>query len=160
MILFVNKIKLRPLQDSDLDFLFQLENDMKSRHFSRLSNELYSKRTLKNYISNASEDISIAKQFRFVIDIENNPVGCADLFNYSLSFSEVEVGIGVLKNHRRKGYARDALKLLIEYAFNVLKVDKIHSKIHDENTSSIFLFKKLGFNYTSSNKYILNKCDY
>ena len=40
------------------------------------------KKELTNYIRNSSEKIQKAKQFRFVVDYNNTPVGFVDLFEY------------------------------------------------------------------------------
>jgi len=57
------EIQLRALEPSDLDFLFTLENDQR---LWSISNTLvpFSKFTLKQYITNAKEDIFTAKLSR------------------------------------------------------------------------------------------------
>ena len=63
------KIVLRPLLDSDLEFLYKIENDEENWKFGG-ENKQNSKQELANYISNSRIDINIAKQYRFVIDLK------------------------------------------------------------------------------------------
>ena len=64
----------------------------------------------------AKEDIAISEQFRFVIDMCGTPIGCIDLHDYSWAKEMAGVGVVLLKEYRRKGFAKEALLLLIKYA--------------------------------------------
>ena len=69
------EIKLRSLEDTDLDFLFSLENDKSIWAVSGTA-EPFSLADLANYISHAKQDIAIAEQFRIVIDWKGKAIGC------------------------------------------------------------------------------------
>ena len=75
-------IVLRPLQNTDLDFLFEIENNIENWQFGS-EKKKYNKQELLDYIKNAQTDISLAKQYRFVIDLNSIPIGFIDLFNYT-----------------------------------------------------------------------------
>lgn len=49
------------------------------------------------------------------------------------------------KDHRRKGIASTAIKLVAQHAFSQLEIDSIEAHIQPENISSVELAKKLGF---------------
>ena len=55
------------------------------------------------------------------------------------------VGIMVVKNERNKGYASEALHVLVEYCFNVLHLHQLFCNISADNQASISLFSKEGF---------------
>ena len=137
-----DKILLRPLQLSDLDFLFEIENNKENWKYGT-ENKQYTKEELTNYIANAKQDISNAGQFRFVIDFENTPIGFIDLFDYTTN--SAGVGVIIAKNYRRRGFSKEALELLIDYATNTLKIDKLHCNIQKDNLASIKLFTSCGF---------------
>ena len=136
------EIKLRTLKDTDLDFLFSLEND-KSLWAVSGTTESFSLVQLANYISHAKQDIATAGQFRFVIDLENTPIGFIDLFDYTVN--SAGVGVIIAKNYRRRGFSKEALELLIDYATNTLKIEKLHCNIQKDNLASIKLFTSCGF---------------
>ena len=137
-----DKILLRTLQLSDLDFLFKIENNKENWRYGTENNQ-YTKEELTNYITNAKQDITNAGQFRFVIDLEKTPIGFIDLFDYTAN--SAGVGVIIVKNYRRRGFSKEALELLIDYATNTLKIEKLHCNIQKDNLASIKLFTSCGF---------------
>ena len=63
-----------------------------------------------DYIRNAKTDIKTAKQYRFVIDLSDKPIGFIDLFDYDII--SAGVGIIIIKKFRNKGFAKEALNLI------------------------------------------------
>ena len=135
-------IKLRPLYLSDLNFLFEIENNTDNWKYGT-ENKEYTKEELVNYIANAKQDISVSKQFRFVIDLEKTPIGFIDLFDYTAN--STAVGVIIAKNYRRRGFAKEALKLLSIYSFETLNLKRLDCNIKKDNLASIKLFNSCGF---------------
>ena len=135
-------IVLRPLQESDLDFLERIENNKENWQFGSEKKQFNSKELL-DYIANAKTDIKVAKQYRFVIDLHRTPIGFIDLFDYTID--SAGVGVIISKDHRNKGFAKEALHLLIDYSFANLNLVKLHCKIVKDNLASIKLFASCGF---------------
>ena len=76
------EISLRSLEKKDLDFLLDLENDREIWKVSCTTTP-FTQAQITNYISHAKQDIAIAEQYRFVIDLKGTPIGCIDLYNYN-----------------------------------------------------------------------------
>ena len=150
------EIKLRTLKDTDLDFLFSLEND-KSLWAVSGTTEPFSLADLANYISHAKQDIAIAEQFRFVIDWQGKAIGCIDLYEYNFKRQNAGVGIVILKEYRRKGFAKQSLTLLIKYAWEKLHLKQLHTGIFSDNKASLALFQSVGFEMVHQNNYVLNR---
>ena len=137
-------------------FLFGLENDRTLWKVSGTRTP-FSEKQLANYIRHAKEDIAIAGQFRFVIDLDGIAIGCIDLYEYNWQKQNAGVGIVVLKKYRRKGFAKQALKVLIKYAWKELRLNQLHTGIFSDNKASLTLFKFVGFQKVHKNNYVLNK---
>ena len=100
-------IVLRPLQDSDLDFLRRIENNTDNWEFGS-ERKKYSKKELISYIKNAKTDIKVAKQYRFVIDlnstlsiisgVQSNPNRFGIGFEYKI-FNRIIFGYSILTHH-------------------------------------------------------------
>jgi len=150
------EIKLRSLEDTDLDFLFSLEND-KSLWAVSGTTEPFSLVQLANYISHAKEDIAIAEQFRFVIDWQGKAIGCIDLYEYNFKRQNAGVGIVILKQYRRKGFAKQSLTLLIKYAWEKLHLKQLYTGIFSDNKASLALFQSVGFEMVRQNNYVLKR---
>lgn len=138
---------LRAVEINDADALFELENDMKIWH---LSDTLmpFSHFALEQYvIESSSHDIFTSKQLRLIIceNLNKNIVGTIDLYNYNPLHQRAGVGILILESYRRKGYGLEALLLLLDYAFSILKVHQLYCTVSSDNKASISLFLRAGF---------------
>jgi diamine N-acetyltransferase len=144
-MLEMKKIKLRTLLSTDLEFLQKIENDKNLWEYGS-DRKKFTKEELTNYIKNSSEKIQKAKQFRFVVDYNNTPVGFVDLFEYK--DSSAGVGIIIDEEYQKRGFASESLRLLIDYSLEDLKLKNLHCKISKSNLRSIQLFTSSGFTFT------------
>ena len=139
-------IKLRSLETSDLDLLFSIEND--SRYWE-VSNTLvpFSRDLLAKYLKNAHQDIYEAKQLRLVITRKSDGiiVGLIDLFDFNPQHERAGIGILILNEFQRQGYAKTTLELFLRYAFEHLDLHQIYANIPVDNKSSLELFNKSNF---------------
>jgi len=141
-MLNTEKIALRPLEKSDFYFLKRIENNTDNWQFGSEQKE-YSDKEFSDYITNAKADIKVAKQYRFVIDLNSTPIGLIDLFDYTAN--SAGVGVIIAENYRNKGFAKQALDLLIDYSFSTIHLFKLHCTITKDNLLSIKLFSSCGF---------------
>ena len=141
-MLDTEKITLRPLENSDFDFLKRIENNTDNWQFGSEKKE-YSDEQLSDYIANAKIDIKVAKQYRFVIDLNSIPIGFIDLFDYTTN--SAGIGVIIAENYRNKGFAKQALHLLSDYAFTTINLFKLHCTITKDNLLSIKLFTSCSF---------------
>jgi len=140
-------IVLRALEPSDLDFLYELENDESVWEISNTSTP-YSKFILKQYLDNAHRDVFDIKQSRLVICLasEVRPIGFIDLFDFEPKHQRVGLGIVIFsEGDKGKGFAYQALEMTCRYAFAHLNVHQLYANITEDNEVSINLFKKAGF---------------
>lgn len=146
VILKGDKIYLRALEQDDLEFLYELENNSEIWEISGTVTP-YSKSVLKFYLENAHRDIYDVKQLRLVICSQNNKsLGLIDLFDFDPKNKRAGLGIVIVDaDNRNKGIGSEAIKLLCNYAFKVLDLRQLYANILEENVPSIHLFKKMGF---------------
>lgn len=150
----INKnIKLRAIEPDDIDILYTWENNSEIWH---LSNTLvpFSKNILRKYIENSHEDIFTSKQLRLIVENDKGEaVGLIDLFDFD--FFNSRAGIGILihdEKNRKKGFASEALSLLIDYCFEILQINQIYCNINTNNIASIKLFTNAGFEISGTKK--------
>lgn len=146
MILENDTIKLRAVEPADIELLYQWENDPGLWQVSE-NNTPFSRFDIERYIMSEG-DIYANKQLRLMIDnkVEGITIGAVDLFDFNPEHNRAGVGILIYAaENRRKGYAADALTLLINYAFNILNLHLLYCNISANNLNSINLFKKIGF---------------
>jgi len=147
-------ILLRALEPKDLPDLVAWENNTENWKVSERL-QPYSTQILQAYLNNAQTHILSSGQFRYVIEeVETgNAIGCIDLFDYNALHGRVGVGI-LIESHskRRKGYATQALSILLAYCTQHLMVHQVYCSISESNSESISLFTKLGFEKTGTRK--------
>ena len=144
-------IKLRAIEPSDLDVIFQWENNPENWLISNTTVP-FSKHILQKYIQNAHQDIYEARQLRLMIDLMDtqgnilNVIGTIDLFDFDPVHRRAGVGILIAhKENRRQGLAFEALSVLTDYAFGTLHLHQLYCSIASDNEASHRLFKKHGF---------------
>ena len=147
-------ITLRALEPEDLEHLFRWENDTATW---RVSNTLtpISRFVLRQYLEQAHRDIYEAKQLRLIIQHNETerPLGAIDLFDFDPYHKRA--GIGILIAHeadRGKGYARQALQTVTGYAFHTLGLHQLYASMDADNTASLELFRKEGFEITGTRR--------
>lgn len=139
-------ISLRALEPEDIDLLYIWENDTT---IWNLSNTLtpFSRKVLNDYLLQAHLDIYTTKQLRLVICLPSGTaIGCIDLFDFDPQHLRAGVGILIADTaERNKGYASEALLLLIAYCKSKLNLHQLYCSIASSNKESISLFEKANF---------------
>ncbi len=138
-------ICLRALEPEDLSFLKIIENDEAIWEISHTQTP-YSSYILKEYLKNSHKDIYEIKQLRLVIDHEEEAIGLIDLFDFDPKNKRAGIGIIIAEaSNRQKGYGKEAIELLLKYAFTYLGIHQLYCNIAETNTPSIQLFESCGF---------------
>jgi diamine N-acetyltransferase len=147
---------LRAPEPEDIDIIFRWENDTRIWH---LGNTLapYSRFAIEQFVLNTDNDIFSSKQLRLMIDwhtsgTESITIGSIDLYDFDPFNKRAGIGILIDEPFRRKGFALEALNLLIEYCFATLNLHQLYCNIEHNNKESINLFKKAGFMACGSKK--------
>lgn len=157
---------LSPLEPEDLELLYTIENDPDLWSVGS-ANVPYSRYALRDYIATQRHDIFADKQVRLVARVEEDAaaaqpakaVGLVDLFNFSPEHLRAEVGLAILQAERGKGYGRQALRLLTEYARRVLRLHSIYAVVAEDNAASLALFRAAGFTYEQRLKNWISRPD-
>ncbi len=146
MSLFGKKLNLRAIEPEDLNFLHTIENNELFWEVSHTQTP-FSRYVLKQYLESAHLDIYETKQLRLVIEEKENkePVGMIDLFDFNPQHKRAGIGILIHPYYQNKGYASEALSLLINYSFSYLNLHQLYANITSDNGKSLALFKKHNF---------------
>jgi diamine N-acetyltransferase len=145
------KCFLRAVEPHDVEWLFKWENNTDIWIVSG-TRQPFSKHDLQQYVKGI-RDIYIDRQLRLIISTEESPIGSIDLFDYDPD--NRRAGIGILigeADAREKGYASDALDLLIDYAFNILHLHLVYANVPSKNSASRKLFAHSGFEHCGTRR--------
>ena len=97
-----------------------------------------------------AEALSLARpendNFSFSIEtLDGVLVGSTNTNECDRRHDTFKYGIGIFREHWRKGYASDAIRLLLGYYFDELAYHRCWTGIYATNQPSIRLHQKLGF---------------
>jgi len=94
------------------------------------------------------QDIEANKHIGWVVAEKSNPAGFIGMIGFHRIKPEhhrAEVGYMIEQEFQGKGYGKEAVKAIIEYAFKEMKIHSIEADIDKDNIASEQLLKSLGF---------------
>lgn len=91
-------------------------------------------------------EAGIAYRFMILVDGLEDPIGMVYLNNISQINRSAVTGIMIGKSEERgKGYASQATRLVLQYAFHHIGLHSIRASILSFNEASLKLYKSIGF---------------
>lgn len=150
------RIRVRDLSINDINIINKWHNDKSLFEF--LVGNFYgpSLDETKKWIEKYQNE---EKTFRGIISNENGKdIGIIYLIN-DTNLNEAELGIFIAnKEYRHRGYGKEMFQWMLNFGFNVLKLNKIFLYALKDNNMAISLYKKYNFleNPTLSTKIVKN----
>ena len=77
-------------------------------------------------------------------NLDSEYVGIAHFNEINERHGTFELGLMLVRKFRNKGYGKAAMEILLAYAFNERRLNKLNADCIDVNTASIALLKSLG----------------
>ena len=156
-----NRLWIRDIVEEDLDFLLLLYRKKENMKFISDGRTEWSKEQLKDRYEqyNTCSDSGIAV-FAVGIKGPNIIIGEAGLFNSFGDSKKLELGYILDKEYWKQGFGTEICRGLIDYGFNVLKVEKLIARMYAENTGSVKLSDKCGMKRVEAGETINKKAFY
>ena len=125
-----------------------------------------SRHDLHQYIENTTGDIYRDGQLRLIIEgvtdtsspnslIASSPnspitslpniIGCIDLFDFDSRNRKAAIGMYIAPEVRGKGVGKQAVQMLLDYAFGFLHLRMIYAIISVHNTACSHIYEQMGF---------------
>ena len=89
------------------------------------------------------------KKYQFAITLKKENILIGSL---KLSKSG-EIGCWIGANYWKMGFASEAIKLIKQFAFNVLKLEKLWAATHERNKAPFKVLEKMGFTRVTDRPY-------
>jgi len=78
---------------------------------------------------------------------QDEMIGKCILFQYSETNQRAEIGFILNRSYWRQGLMYQALEVVIDFAFSILKLHRIEADVDPENAGSLGILEKLGFEH-------------
>ena len=145
-MLIGERVILRPVRREDLPLLNQYNNDLAvelagggdppmPQSLPRLEAE-YEREWSKGGRDDAN----------FIIEVDNTCIGGCALFNFDQTAHTCELGISIgAKEYWGQGLGREAIQLLVHYAFHYRNMHKVYLEVHAKNERAYKAYQAVGF---------------
>ena len=135
-------VSIRKFEEKDIPNKIKWINDSNNNKYLHYDLPLEYDKTLNWFINNKNRK----DRFDAVIEVEGIPVGLIGLLSIDKKNSKAEyyITLGEPK-YKGKGIAKLASKILLDYAFKKLEINKVYLFTEIENIKAQKLFEKIGF---------------
>jgi [ribosomal protein S5]-alanine N-acetyltransferase len=139
------KIKLRKLTENDHKKYMEIEDVMENRLLA--DDDLPFPPTEEDH-KNFLKGISSKKDdYMFAVETidDNLFIGTIGLFRTNWKNGTCYVGISLSSDYQGKGYGTDAMKVLLDYIFEYININKVKLEVFSSNERAIRSYEKCGF---------------
>jgi len=142
------RLILREWENKDSNDLINGINDLDVTKWLLVVPYPYKKKDAKLWISHCKKSAKDKKRanYEFAVELkeEGKLIGCFSLNKIDKFQKTATLGYWLSKNYHGKGYGTEALKELIKFAFNKLKLRRLNASVFLGNPSSGKILEKFG----------------
>ena len=139
-------LMLRAMADSDAAALFEIYGDPLIMKYTDES-PFPAQDTVGVMLKSVRTLLAEGRSLEWVIVSQDNEevIGTCGLHNFNKALRLAEVGCLLKRSAWGKGFMAEALSLLMRFASDVLRLNRLTADVAPENERAQRLFKKLGF---------------
>lgn len=138
------RICLRPIDMDDLERFFRWFNDEKLRRFLLLP--FPTTRMGERAFIRKMQELKDGVVLSIIVRKGGRLIGNVSLFKLQSVHRSAELGIAIADlSQASKGYGTEALRLMLDYAFGTLNLNRVELSVHDFNRRALAAYRKAGF---------------
>ncbi len=142
------RVRLRSMEPRDVE-QFVLDEINRDTDRARADDQIYLPKgewRVRDGFADRMRREGEMETFRFMIEnMEGQIVGSINAHDVDMRNGTFSYGLGIYDNFRRKGYASEAVLLLMRYYFMELRMNKCNTAVYAFNEASLGLHDHLGF---------------
>lgn len=143
MDITTNRLKIRSFRETDIEDVFEIYSNKNTCRFllhepwnSSTKDERFKKKLVADQLT---QDTAIS----FACELDNKVIGDISIW-YTEMKETIEIGFAFNEVYSGKGYATEAIRSVIEYLFNIVKIHRIQANLDARNLSSARLCERVG----------------
>lgn len=140
------RVRLRQIEDADVPALFTIFGDPEvTRYWSwpAYTAEAEARQLLEDIRQGLEHGTLL--QWGIATHADVALAGTCTLARLDAGHRRAEIGFALARAQWGNGYASDAVRLAIRYAFDVLDLNRLEADVDPRNTASLRTLEKLGF---------------
>ncbi len=139
-------IRLRAVEPEDLERFQSFDQDSEAARSGWWIPFPRSKYAAERWVEKTALDHGQDDTYRFVIEAkQHGVVGSISTHNCNRRTGTFNYGIAIGREYRRRGFAKEAISLVLRYYFEELRYQKVTVSIYAFNERSLKLHESLGF---------------
>ena len=145
-LLNTSRLSLRAISASDVDDFYAVySNPEVMRYWS--TPPLANRDAASQLIKEIGEDVASHNILKWGIALNSDDklIGSVTLFHLDFTHCRAEVGYAQGRAYWGKGYMQEALRAVLTYAFEDLKLHRIEADVDPRNDPSVRTLERLGF---------------
>ena len=136
------RVVLRPFRPADVEPVWRSRLDPLT--WARTTEAPYVPEPLEAYRARRAER-SGGPDAEFAVDVDDELVGRAALFDVDPLARSAELGLSLLPGAQGQGYGRDVLRVLLGYAFRTRNLRRVHLQSLASNERALRAYRAVGF---------------
>ena len=146
MILETDNLMMRQIEENDWSLFYQLETDISVQKFvSDINTKSKIKERFKSRLEKWDKKSSQWLCLVIIDKSTNEKIGVTGFYPEWESYKQAEVGFMLLPKFHGKGYGKESLIAVLDFALNECEFHKIKATVTEGNDASCHLLKKVGF---------------
>jgi ribosomal-protein-alanine N-acetyltransferase len=139
---------LREISHHDAAEMYKIWSDKDVMKYFGMA-PLTSVQQMQDIIVNMQRSFDEERGFRWAISKKNDKrvIGSCGFHSWAKPFSRIQVGYELSKDYWGHGIMSEAVLAIIDFGFDVLKLNRIEALVEPPNKASSGLLLKLGFKY-------------
>ncbi len=149
-------IKLRALEPTDAEFFFQLQQDTERNRLLDFLHPPHSRAALEDWVREKAKREFKNDAFQWLIEtLAGDPVGSIATQTCNSRDGTFSYALDVAREHQRRGYAGEAIVMVLRYYFQELRYQKVNVATQSDNAATIALHEHLGFTHEGTQRRML-----
>ena len=136
-----DRILFVKVTDKLIDDYLDMINDAEVQKFIGLANKTITRKDELQWVRDRIKNNTVV--FSMIEKETNKFIGNIEMMN--IRENTGELGISITKEQQDKHFGQEAIKRILDYAFNELKLEKVELNVYDFNKRAIHCYEKVGF---------------
>lgn len=139
-------VRLRAAEPDDWEVLWRWNRDSEHLRYLECIHPPQSQAAVRRWLEETATRQPKDDEFGVTIEtLAGEPVGGLGVHDCDPSAGTFSYGLSIASEHRRRGYASDAIDLVLRYFFEERRYHKAWVQVYSFNEASIRLHERLGF---------------
>lgn len=145
------RLNFRPLTIHDADDIYFLRSDKKINEYL-IRKQASCRQDALDFILMIQKNFSLNQWLYWALSLHSHSklAGTICLFNIDAECTTAELGYELMPDYQGKGFMQEAVVQVLDYGFSQLELHSITATVHVDNTKSIRLLEKNGFQGTTT----------